>query len=185
MSTQIVNFKSIKVSATNLEEAIASVADRFHVCGNATQSFKNAKAKHTGAWTDRDEKTWMLDYCEAKNRACPGTGFYIVVESAVADSRERPYKFETIKNEGKRECKKTYTWVDKETNTPIVKVRTNLTDAQNTLKKMYKDGTYKGDANCVISKEYVVGNAVVATAKYVPSKSARKGTWIFFGIEKD
>ena len=47
MSTQIVNFKSIKVSATNLNEAIASVEDRFHICGNATQAFKNAKAKHT------------------------------------------------------------------------------------------------------------------------------------------
>jgi len=185
MSTQIVNFKSVKVSANSLEEAIASVAERYHVCGNATQALKNAKAKHTGTWTDRDEKAWMLDYCEAKNHACPGTGFYLVIESAVADSRERPYKFERVPNDGKRKAKKTYTWVDPETNTPIVKVRTNLTDAENTLKKMYKDGTFAGDANCVISQEYIVGNAVVAKAKYVPSKNTRKGTWVFFGIEKD
>ena len=177
MSTKVVNFKSIKVSAASLDEAIASVEERFHVCGNATQSFKNAKAKHTGAWTERDEKAWMLDYCEAKNRSCPGTGFYIVEESAVADSRERPYKFETVK--------KTYSWIDDATGTVIAKVRTNKTDADNVLKKMYKDGSYKGDAKCVISKEYIEGESVVSIAKYVPSKNTRKGTWVFFGIEKD
>lgn len=185
MSTQIVNFKSIKVSATNLNEAIASVEDRFHICGNATQAFKNAKAKHTGAWTDRDEKAWMLEYCDGKNRSCPGTGFYIVVESAVEDSRERPYKFESVKNNGKRKEKKTYTWIDDATGTVITKVRTNKTDADNALKKMYKDGTFKGNAKCVISKEYIEGESVVSIAKYVPSKSTRKGTWVFFGIEKD
>ena len=50
---------------------------------------------------------------------------------------------------------------------------------------MYKDGTFKGNAKCVISKEYIEGESVVSIAKYVPSKSTRKGTWVFFGIEKD
>lgn len=184
MSTQIVNFKSIKVSAVSLDEAIASVEDHFHICGNATQALKNAKVKHTGTWTERDEKAWMLDYCNAKNHACPGTGFYYVIESAVADSRERPYKFENVKNEGKRKEKKTYTWIDDETGLPVVKVRTNKTDAENALKNLYKSGEYRGNAKCVITKEYIEGESVVSVAKYTPSTSARKGTWVFFGVEK-
>lgn len=184
MNTQIVNFKSLKVSAASFEEACAMIEDHFHVCGNATQALKNAKTKHTGVWTERDEKAWQLDYCNSKNRACPGTGFYIVIESAVADSRERPYKFEDVKNNGKRKSKKTYTWIDDATNAPVLKVRTNKTDAMNALKEKYKDGSFKGNAKCVISHEYIEGESVVATAKYVPSKKTRQGTWIFFGIEK-
>ena len=44
-------------------------------------------------------------------------------------------------------------------------------------------GEYKGDANLVITYDVVEGQAVVATAKYTPSKNTKSGKYIAFGIE--
>ena len=184
MSTTIMNFKSGMITAATKEEAIKEIeAQYFHICGDATQALKNAKAKHTGVWTERDEKAWKLDYCNKKNRSLPGSGFLVTIESPVISSKERPYKIERVKNEGKRKEKKTYTWVDSVTGAPITKVRTNLTDAENAIKEVYKKGDLKNDAECIISKEYIQGNPVVAKAKYSPSKNTKPGTWMYFGIE--
>ena len=168
MSTTILNFKSVTVSAASKEEAIAKIEEQhFHVNGDATQAYKNAKAKHEGVWTDKDEKAFKLDYLEKKVKSCPGAGYYITVESAVADTRQRPYKIEDVKNEGKRKFKSFYKWVD----------------AKNAIKELYKNGEFRGDAKLIKTKDVVEGNAVVATAKYTPSKSTKTGTWTFFGIE--
>ena len=106
------------------------------------------------------------------------------VESAVKDSRERPYKIEDIKNEeGKRKTKRQYKWFDKATKTVICSVDTNKTDAKNAIKELYKTGEYKGDADLVITYDVVEGQAVVATAKYTPSKNTKNGKYIAFGIE--
>ena len=79
MSTTILNFKSVTVSAASKEEAIAQIEEQhFHVNGDATQAYKNAKAKHEGVWTERDEKAFKLDYLEKKVKSCPGAGYYIV-----------------------------------------------------------------------------------------------------------
>ena len=183
MSTTILNFKSVTISAASKEEAIAQVEEQyFHVNGDATQAFKNAKAKHEGVWTEKDEKAFKLDYLEKKVKSCPGAGYYITVEAAVADTRQRPYKVEDVKNEGKRKFKSFYKWVDANDKV-IVKVDTNKTDAKNAIKELYKSGAFKGDAKLIKTKDVVEGNAVVATAKYTPSKSTKMGTWTFFGIE--
>lgn len=183
MSTTILNFKSVTVSAASKEEAIAKIEEQhFHVNGDATQAYKNAKAKHDGVWTDKDEKAFKLDYLEKKVKSCPGAGYYITVESAVADTRQRPYKIEDVKNEGKRKFKSFYKWVDANGNV-VCKVDTNKTDAKNAIKELYKNGEFRGDAKLIKTKDVVEGNAVVATAKYTPSKSTKTGTWTFFGIE--
>ena len=81
MSTTILNFKSVTVSAASKEEAIAKIEEQhFHVNGDATQAYKNAKAKHEGVWTDKDEKAFKLDYLERKVKSCPGAGYYITVD---------------------------------------------------------------------------------------------------------
>lgn len=184
MSTTILNFKSVTVSAASKEEAVAQIEEQyFHVNGDATQSYKNAKAKHEGVWTEKDEKAFKLDYLEKKCKSCPGAGFAITVESAVADTRQRPYKIENVKSEGKRKFSTFYKWMDKSTNTVVCSVDTNKTDAENALKELYKNGSYKGNADLIKTKDVTEGNAVVATATYVPSKNTKPGTWTFFGIE--
>ena len=172
MSTKVLNFKSVTVSAEQY----------FHINGDATQAYKNAKAKHQGVWTERDDKAFKLDYLEKKGKSCPGAGYIIVVEAAIGDTRERPYKIEDVKSEGKRKFKSMYKWIDAEGKT-VCQVDTNKADAKNAIKELYKSGAFRGDAKLVKTKDVVEGNAVVATAKYTPSKNTKPGSYIAFGIE--
>lgn len=185
MSTTILNFKKVEIVAESKEAAIAQMEETlFHYSGDATQAYKNWKAKQTKGITERDTKEFMLDYLAKKSKNCPGSGFLITVESAVADTRERPYKIEDVKNEeGKRKFKTMYKWIDRETGVTVCSVDTNKADAKNALKELYKNGSYKGRADLVKTKDVVEGQAVVATAEYTPSKNTKNGTWIAFGIE--
>ena len=184
MSTTILNFKKVEVVAASREEAVAQVENAyFHVNGDATQAFKNWKAKQTKGITERDVKEFMLNHLERKNKNCPGSGFLITVESAVGDTRERPYRIEDVPNEGKRKFKTVYKWIDRATGTVVAQSDKNKADAKNAIKELYKTGAYKGDAELIKSKDVVEGQAVVATAEYTPSKNTKNGTWIAFGIE--
>lgn len=184
MSTTILNFKSVSLVAESKTAAIESAEEQyFHINGDATQAYKNAKAKHDGIWTERDDKAFKLDYLEKKGKSCPGAGYIIVVEPAVGDTRERPYKIKTIKSEGKRKYKTIYKWIDNKSETVVCSVNTNSTDAKNAIKELYKSGNYKGNAKLVKTKDVIEGNAVIATADYTPSKNTKKGTFIVFGIE--
>lgn len=184
MSTTILNFKKLEVVAENKEAAIAQVENTlFHINGDATQAYKNWKSKQSKGITERDVKEFMLDYLQRKGKNCPGAGYIITLESAVADTRERPYKIEDLKGDGKRLFKTFYKWIDKETKTVVCQVDTNKADAKNAIKELYKSGAYKGDAELVKTKDVVKGQAVVATAQYTPSKNTKNGTWLVFGIE--
>ena len=182
---KIMNFKRVEVVAESKKAAIDKInKELFHVQGDATQAYKIWLSKQVNGVTDRDKKAFMLDYLANKGKNCPGAGYIICVEPAIADTRERPYKIEDIKNEeGKRKTKRQYKWFDKATNTVVCSVDTNKTDAKNAIKELYKSGEYKGDANLVITYDVVEGQAVVATAKYTPSKNTKSGKYIAFGIE--
>ena len=181
--TQILNFKKIEVVAESKEAAVEQVSDLFQINGDATQAFKNWKSKQTKGITERDMKEFMLEYLAKKTKNCPGAGYMITVESAVADTRERPYKIDNVKGEGKRKFKSMYKWISEEDGKVVCQVDTNKADAMNALKELYKSGEFKGNAKLVKTKDVVEGQAVVATAKYAPSKNTKNGTWIAFGIE--
>ena len=184
MSTTILNFEKREIVADSKEAAIEQVeSTMFHVNGDATQAYKNWKSKQTQGITERDIKAFMLDYLAKKGKNCPGAGYMITIESSVADTRERPYKIDDVKGDGKRKFKTFYKWMDKATNTVVCQVDTNKADAKNAIKELYKSGEYKGNAVLVKTKDVVEGQAVVATAQYTPSKNTKKGTWIAFGIK--
>ena len=72
MSTTILNFKKVEVVAESKEAAIAQVESTlFHVNGDATQAYKNWKAKQTKGITERDVKEFMLEYLAKKGKNCP------------------------------------------------------------------------------------------------------------------
>jgi hypothetical protein len=183
MSTQILNFKKVEVVAESKAAATAIVEDQyFHVNGDATQAYKNWKEKQGGAVTEREVKEFMLEYLMKKTKNCPNAGFLICTDAAVADTRERPYRIENVKGEGKRKYKTTYVAIASD-GTTIGKWDTNKADALNAIKEMYKNGSFKGDFELHKVKEVVEGQAVVAKGFYTPSKNAKNGTWIAFGIE--
>ena len=87
--TQIMNFKRMEVTGATKDEALAKAP--FDIMGDATQAYKIWKKKQVNGVTDADKKQFMLDYLSKKSKNVAGVGFSITLESAVADSRERPY----------------------------------------------------------------------------------------------
>ena len=60
MSTTILNFKKVEIVAESKEAAIAQMEETlFHYSGDATQAYKNWKAKQTKGITERDTKEFM------------------------------------------------------------------------------------------------------------------------------
>ncbi len=182
---QVVNFKRVEIVADSKKDAIDRIEkELFHYNGDATQAYKKWLSKQVNGVTDRDKKAFMLDYLASKGKNCPGAGYVICVEPAIVDTRDRPYKIDSIKNEsGKRKSKKTLVWVDDETKQAVARVQGTKTEAANVIKDLYKSGEYRGNATCEIHYDIVEGNPAVMTAKYAPSKNTKKGTWIAFGLE--
>lgn len=184
METKFLNFKKIEVTGSTKAEALAKAP--FEIMGDATQAFKNWKDKQTNGITDKDITAFCVEYLAKKSKNVANAGFSITINAAVADTRERPYAIIDHKNEqGKRAYKTVYKWVDDETGKTVAQVDTTKADAKNAIKKLYTDKGYKGNATLFMVKEVVKGEPIAAYAKYTPSKSAKTGTYLVFGIEKN
>ena len=206
---KFLNFERLEVSGATKEEALEKAP--FGIQGDATQAYRNFRKQVGDRWTDRDMKAFMLQYLEKKSKNLPGVGFYITLESAVADTRERPYRFKDADpSEGTRKYVRTYQIVDNATGAVIAETSAQQVqeidkegnpvlnedgtpkmvwkagtkaEAKELVRSLYTDRGFRGNVTCVCNKQIVEGNAVVFTAEYTPSKSARPGTYLVFGIK--
>ena len=116
--------------------------------------------------------------------ASAGVGFSITIESAVADTRERPYAITDVKNEkGARKYVTTYQLTDKATGAVLAETSETKAKAKEIAKSLYTDKGFKGEIVCNYTKQVVEGETVAFTASYAPSKSSRVGSYLIFGIE--
>lgn len=181
--TQFMNFKQMEVNGATKDEALAKAP--FDIMGDATQAFKSWKKKQVNGVTEADKKQFMLDYLAKKSKNVAGVGFSITIESAVADSRERPYSIHSKKNEsGARKYKTTYQLIDKATGSVIAETNETKAKAKELAKDLYVNKGYKGDLVCTYTKQVVDGEPVAFEAEYTPSKSARVGSYLVFGVER-
>ena len=181
--TQIMNFKRMEVNGATKEEALAKAP--FDIMGDATQAYKIWRKKQVNGVTDADKKEFMLEYLAKKSKNCAGVGFSITIESAVADTRERPYKIEDVKNDkGARKYKTIYQIIDKATGAVIAQTDETKAKAKEIAKALYTDKGFKGDLICTYTKQVVDGEPTAFTATYTPSKSSRVGSYLVFGIER-
>ena len=190
------NFRKIEVSAFTRDEAVSKAP--FTVQRDATQAWKNAGKPMLGKLQE-----FMAEYLKKHTKNAPGTGCSITVEAGSPDTREKPCKITDITNEvvtgqikrknketgeeeivdtTKRKYKTTYSIVDDDTNELIDKSQGTKADAKKRMVELYESG-YKGNATCSYTKEVIEGESRAFTAKYTPSVSAKKGTYILFGIE--
>lgn len=180
---QIMNFKRMEVNGATKEEALAKAP--FDIMGDATQAYKIWRKKQVNGVTDADKKEFMLEYLAKKSKNCAGVGFSITIESAVADTRERPYKIEDVKNDkGARKYKTIYQIIDKATGAVIAQTDETKAKAKELAKALYTDKGFKGDLICTYTKQVVDGEPTAFTATYTPSKSSRVGSYLVFGIER-
>ena len=181
--TQIMNFKRMEVTGATKDEALAKAP--FDIMGDATQAYKIWRKKQVNGVTDADKKEFMLEYLAKKSKNCAGVGFSITIESAVADTRERPYKIEDVKNDkGARKYKTIYQIIDKATGAVIAQTDETKAKAKEIAKALYTDKGFKGDLICTYTKQVVDGEPTAFTATYTPSKSSRVGSYLVFGIER-
>lgn len=180
---QVMNFKRMEVTGATKEEALAKAP--FDIMGDATQKYKLWKKKQVNGITDADIKQFMLDYLAQKSKNIAGAGFSITLESAVADTRKRPYSIHDKKNEsGARKYRTTYQLIDKATGTILAETTETKAKAKELAKELYTNKGYKGKIVCTYTKQVVDGEPVAFEAEYAPSTSSQVGSYLVFGIER-
>lgn len=181
--TQIMNFKRIEVNGATKEEALAKAP--FDIMGDATQAYKIWRKKQVNGVTDSDKKQFMLDYLSKKSKNCAGVGFSITLESAVADTRERPYRIDDVKNEkGTRKYKTVYQIIDRATGAVLAETSETKAKAKEIAKNLYTEKGFKGNLICTYTKQVLDGEPTAFTVEYTPSKSSHVGSYLVFGIER-
>lgn len=171
------NFKFDEVKAFTKAEAIEKAP--FQILKDATQAWKNAGKPMTGSKL----KEFMAEYLEKNTKFTMGNGCMIVIESGQADTRERPYTIENIKGDGKRKPTKAFQVVDNETKVILGTVFGTKDDAEKFVKTLYTEKDYKGDATVEIVYKITEGEPIAMKSKYTPSKNAKEGTYLVFGVE--
>lgn len=178
---KILKFEKLEVVGPTKEEAFVNAP--FFIAGDATQAYNNwVKKLGDVAITENMKNDFYMDYLKKKSKCAPGTGFAIVEQSAVADTRQRPYSFEDVKNTGKRKYKTTYEIIDKVTGEVLASTQETKAKAKEITKNLYKNGL-KHNVVCRYTHQVVVGEPIAFTAKYTPSKATRQGKYIVFGVK--
>lgn len=190
--TQIMNFKRMEVTGATKEEALAKAP--FDIMGDATAAYKIWYKKQVNGVTDADKKQFMLDYLSKKSKNCAGVGFAITLESAVADTRERPYTKHDVKNDkGARKWTTIFqiyenlgTVENPKRGELLVECAGNTkSEASNKAKALYTEKGLKKNVVCYYTKQVTEGEPIAFTMEYTPSKSSRIGSYLVFGLERN
>jgi hypothetical protein len=206
---KIMNFERMELNGATKQEALEQAP--FTIQRDVTQSYKNWKEKQVGGITSTSEKQFMLDFLQKNTKYAPGLGFCITLEPAVADTRERPYSIVNVKGTGTRVKKKIYQFFDKATGQLIAEtkaVKEPVVDKETKEPVLNEDGTpkmhwrtatkseamelgrslytkkgFKGDLVVKAPDQVVEGEPIAFEMYYTPSKNARTGRYLVFGIK--
>lgn len=169
-------FRKFEVIGETKDDAINSAAP-MNLRVDATQSYKKWAKDHTT--NEDDVKEWMKEYLKGKKFTAVNDGAYIVLQSAVRDTRERPYSVEKPK-------------YDARTHTPV---KVYVGRAQDTGEELFTEKTSK--AAIQYAKEWIIDNRVgvdlfietrmkeknslYAKVNYTPSKGSKPCKLLVFG----
>lgn len=172
------NFKTVELKGFTKQEATAQAP--FQVFRDATQAWKAAGKPIT----DKALKEFCAEYLQKHTKYASGIGCSITVEAGSADTRERPYTIKDIKNEkGKRKYKSGIQGVDAETGEILFVNFETKAKAKESARELYTKHNFKGNIRANYVKEVVEGETGAFEVTYTPSKSAKVGTYICFGVE--
>lgn len=129
-------------------------------------------------------KEFEAEYLAKHTKFAAGIGCSITFEAGSADTRERPYTMRDIKNEkGKRKYKTGYQGINPATGEVLFLNFETKTKAKEIAKELYTKKGYTSDIYCKYIKAVVEGEDGAFEVKHTPSKSAKMGTYICFGVE--
>lgn len=174
--------KTVNVKAYSKNDAQKVVP--FTLVKNATQMWKKIGSPVTGP----ELKEFVTEYLRKHTKNVPGAGCYIVLDAAVSDSRENPYKILNIPTTCKRKMKKIYELVNVETE-QVLGTADSKEDAVKLAKELVssmKETLGVGVKHeCRIKKVVTEGEATAFTFEYTPSQNAKQGTFLCFGFEAE
>ena len=168
-------FKKYEVIGTTKDEAKESAKD-LTLMVDATQAY-NKWAKENV--TNEDNiKDWMKDYLKKKKFDKAGLGAYIVTQSAVVDSRERPYKVEKPKYDARTHSPEKFYVIRDAANNEVGREKTSKAAEQ-----AAKEFVAEAKESVTINYEWVSKekNSLYAKVNYTPSKGAQPCKLIVFG----
>lgn len=171
---QNVYFKKFEVIGTTKDAAKEESGLNLRV--DATQAYK--KWAKENAVTEDSQKEWMKDYLKKKKLTMPKDGAYIVTQSPIADTRERPYKVEKPKYDARTHSPEKFYVLRDKTGHEVGREKTSKA-AEQTAKEFVAD--FKEDVT--INYEWVSKekNSLYATVHYTPSKGSQPCKLLVFG----
>jgi hypothetical protein len=170
-------FKKFEVIGTTKDEAISN-AQPLNLRVDATQAYK--KWAKENATNEDNVKEWMKDYLKKKKFTMPNDGAYIVLQSAVIDSRERPYKVEKPKYDARTHSPEKFYIIRDMTNTEVNRAKTSKE-----AEAIAKEYVTEMKESVTINIEWVAKekNSLFETVKYTPSKGTQKAKLLVFGYQ--
>ena len=170
-------FKKFEVIGTTKDEAISN-AQPLNLRVDATQAYK--KWAKENATNEDNVKEWMKDYLKKKKLTMPNDGAYIVLQSAVIDSRERPYKVEKPKYDARTHSPEKFYIIRDMTNTEVNRAKTSKE-----AEAIAKEYVTEMKESVTINIEWVAKekNSLFETVKYTPSKGTQKAKLLVFGYQ--
>jgi len=170
-------FKKFEVIGTTKDEAISN-AQPLNLRVDATQAYK--KWAKENATNEDSVKEWMKDYLKKKKFTMPNDGAYIVLQSAVIDSRERPYKVEKPKYDARTHSPEKFYIIRDMTNIEVNRAKTSKE-----AEAIAKEYVTEMKESVTINIEWVAKekNSLFETVKYTPSKGTQKAKLLVFGYQ--
>ena len=167
-------FRKSEFIGTTKDEAMKNSGLNLRV--DATQAYK--KWAKENAVNEDNQREWMKEYLKKKKFTMPNDGAYIVLQPAVADTRERPYKVEKPKYDARTHTPERFYIVRDTNGNEVARTKTSK-DAEQAAKEFVTD--FK--ESVTISVEYVTKekNSLYATVKYTPSKGSQSCKILAFG----
>jgi hypothetical protein len=169
-------FKKFETIGTTKDAAMKESGLNLRV--DATQAYK--KWAKENAVTEESQKAWMKEYLAKKKFTMPNDGAYIVLQTAVTDSRERPYKVEKPKYENRSHSPEKFYVLRDATGNEVGRTKTSK-DAEAKGKEFVVD--FKEDITINYEWAPKEKNSLYATIKYTPSKGTQPCKLLVFGYQ--
>ena len=170
-------FRKFEVIGTTKDEAKANV-NGLTLMVDATQKY-NKWAKEN-ATNEENIKEWMKNYLHDKKFDKAGLGAYIVLQSAVVDTRERPYQVEKPKYDARTHSPEKFYIIRDAANTEVGRKKTSK-EAEQFAKEFVTEMKETVTINIEwVSKEK---NSLFETVYYTPSKGTKPCKILAFGYQ--
>lgn len=170
-------FKKFEVIGTTKDEAIRNAAP-LNLRVDATQAYK--KWAKENVESEDNVKEWMKDYLKKKKFTMPNDGAYIVLQSPVLDTRERPYKIEKPKYDARTHSPEKFYIIRDAANTEVGREKTSKA-AEQAAKEFVAE--MKESVTINIEWRAKEKNTLFEKVLYTPSKGAQKAKMLVFGYQ--